>query len=219
MGKTIEREGKKGSVIGVVKDFYFADLTTSITALILSMDANQFNTLTVRFDNENVEATIEKLETEWNKLFQEKAFEFTFLTEQLNEQYTNFQNFGTIIQVFTAIAILISCLGVYGLVLFTVQRKVKEIGVRKVLGASISNILTLIYRDFAVLLAIGFLLAVPVSYYFMNLWFSNFIYHTNIDVLTYVLSLAMVFLVVALTISYQAMRAALANPVRSLRSE
>jgi putative ABC transport system permease protein len=219
LGKTIDREGKKGQVVGVVKDFNFTDLTVSISPLIMAIDRNQFNTLSVRFENANVESTITKLEQEWNKLFPEKAFEFTFLDEQLNQQYSNFQNFGTIIQVFTGIAILISCLGVYGLVLFTVQRKVKEIGVRKVLGANVSSILLLIYRDFAWLIVIGFILAIPVSYYMINQWFTNFIYHTNIDIGTYFISLALVFFVVSLTISYQAIRAAQGNPVNSLRSE
>ncbi len=219
LGKTIDREGKKGLVVGVIKDFNFADLTTAISALVMAIDRNQFNTLSIRFENANVEGTITKLEQEWNRLFPEKAFEFTFLDEQLDQQYANFQNFGTIIQVFTAIAILISCLGVYGLVLFTVKHKVKEIGVRKVLGATVSNILVLIYRDFAWLIVLGFVLAVPVSYYFMNQWFTNFIYHTNIDVLTYVLSLTVILIIVTLTISYQAVRAAQANPVKSLRSE
>jgi putative ABC transport system permease protein len=219
LGKTIDREGKRGQVVGVIKDFNFADLTTPISALIMAIDRNQFNTLSVRFENANVESTLTKLEQEWNKLFPEKAFEFSFLEERLNQQYSNFQNFGTIIQVFTVIAVLISCLGVYGLVLFTVKRKVKEIGVRKVLGANVSNILVLIYREFALLIVIGFLLAVPASYYFMSEWFTNFIYHTNIDVLTYAASLSLVLLIVSLTISYQAIRAAQANPVDSLRSE
>lgn len=219
LGRTIDREGKVGRVIGVIKDFNFTDLTTPVSAMVLSIDANQFNTLSVKFENANVEQTIKSLETEWNKLFPEKAFEFTFLDEQLNQQYSSFQNFGTIIQSFTGIAILISCLGVYGLVLFTVQRKVKEIGVRKVLGANVGSILLLIYRDFALLIVIGFALAVPISYYFMNQWFSNFIYHTSIDALTYSLSLLLVLIVVTLTISYQAIRAAQANPVTSLRSE
>ncbi|HEY5824271.1 MAG TPA: FtsX-like permease family protein, partial [Cyclobacteriaceae bacterium] len=163
--------------------------------------------------------TIDKLRTEWNTMFPEKTFEFTFLDEQLNQQYATFQNFGKIIQVFTFIAILISCLGVYGLVLFAVQRKVKEIGVRKVMGASIPSILNLIYKDFAWLLAIGFVLAIPLSYYLINQWLENFTYRTSLDVITYAISFALVSLVVSLTIGYQAMKASLANPVNSLRSE
>jgi putative ABC transport system permease protein len=152
-------------------------------------------------------------------LFPEKSFQFTFLDEQLDQQYSNFQNFGKIIQSFALIAILISCLGVYGLVLFVVQRKVKEIGVRKVVGASMTNILQLIYADFMWLLVIGFVLAVPISYYFINQWLNNFVFHTQIDFVTYVISFVLVLIVVALTISYHAIKAALANPVLSLRSE
>ena len=124
-----------------------------------------------------------------------------------------------IIRSFTFIAILISCLGVYGLVLFVVQGKVKEIGVRKVLGATMGSILQLIYADFVWLLAIGFVLAVPVSYYFISKWLENFTFHTTIDVLTYAVSFLLVFVVVAMTISYHAVKASLANPVHSLRSE
>jgi putative ABC transport system permease protein len=219
LGKTIEREGKIGKVVGVIKDFNFADLTTPVSAMLLSIDANQFSALSVKFDNARVQQTIDHLEQEWNRIFPEKAFEFVFLDEQLNQQYAAFQNFGSIIQSFTVIAIVIACLGVYGLVLFTIQRKVKEIGVRKVLGASIASILGLIFRDFAVLIAIGFILAVPVSYYLMQQWFSNFIDHTAIDPLTYAVSLVLVLIVVSITIGYQAIRAAQANPVKSLRSE
>jgi putative ABC transport system permease protein len=115
LGKTINREGKNGKVIGVVKDFNFTALTTPISGLVASLDPNQYNTLSIKFENANVEGTIQKIEKEWNNLFPEKAFQYSFLTEQLNQQYANFQNFGKIIQSFSGIAILISCLGVYGL--------------------------------------------------------------------------------------------------------
>ncbi len=219
LGKTLEKEGKKGKVIGVVKDFNFASLATPMSAMIIELDPDQFSTLSVKLDQRDAKEVIEKLEADWNKIFPEKAFEYSFLDEQLNDQYSNFQNFGTIIQTFTGIAVLISCLGVYGLVLFTVQRKVKEIGVRKVLGANIGSILYLIYKDFALLLLIGFVLAVPASYFFMNQWLDNFIYRTNVSVVTFAISLLVVFIIVSLTISYQALRAAYTNPVKSLRSE
>ncbi|MBL0744505.1 ABC transporter permease [Chryseolinea lacunae] len=219
LGKTVNKEGKKGKVIGVVKDFNFASLSTPMSALVLDLDADQFTTLSITFQNANGQDIINKLEADWNKLFPEKAFEYGFLDDALNGQYNNYRDFGTIIQAFTGIAILISCLGVYGLVLFTVQRKVKEIGVRKVLGANVKSILMLIYRDFAVLIVLGFVIAVPVSYYLMNQWLTNFVYHTDITATSYVISLVMVLVIVTLTVSYQAVRAALANPVTSLRSE
>jgi len=219
IGKTIEKEGKKGKVIGVIKDFNFVSLETAMSALVLELDQDQFSTLSIKFEDTDVESILDRLEADWNRIFPEKAFEYSFLEEQITSQYANYRNFGTIIQTFTVTAILISCLGVYGLVLFTVQRKVKEIGVRKVLGANVGSILGLIYRDFALLIVIGFVIAVPISYYFMNQWLVNFIYRTNIDILSYVISLMLVLIVVSLTISYQAFRAARANPVNSLRSE
>ncbi len=219
LGKTINREGKKGKVIGVVNDFNMATLTTPMGSLVMEIDPNQWNTINVRFTNANVTTTIEKVKEEWNTLFPEKSFEFTFLDATLDQQYSNFQNFGKIIQSFTVIAILISCLGVYGLVLFVVQRKVKEIGVRKVLGASIGGILRLIYSEFLWLLLLGFMLAVPVSFYFIKKWLENFTFHTSIDLLTYTISFAIVLIVVTATISYHALKASVANPVLSLRSE
>lgn len=219
LGKTINREGKEGKVIGVVKDFHFSSLAAPISSMVLELNPNQFTTLSIKFDNANVQQTIDKLRDQWSNMFPEKTFEFNFLDQQLDQQYQDYQNFGRIIQSFTAIAILISCLGVCGLVLFVVQRKFKEIGVRKVLGASVPSILNLIYRDFAWLLLAGFLVAVPLSYYFLNKWLQNFTYHTAIDVVTYILSFICVFLIVTVTVSYQALKASLSNPIQSLRTE
>jgi len=219
IGKTINREGKKGKIVGVIKDINFTSLTTAVSPLVLEYNADQMNQLSIRFENSNVEQTIDKIEGTWNSMFPEKSFQFNFLDQQLEQQYRNFQNFGTIIQTFTFIAILIACLGVYGLVLFVVQRKVKEIGVRKVLGASVTSILNLIYKDFALLILIAFVFATPIAWYFMDKWLENFSYHTSIDMWTFVLSFVLVVLITSLTISYQAVKASMANPVKSLRSE
>lgn len=219
IGKKMNREGKQGKIIGVIKDFNFTSLTEPVSSMVLEVAPNGYNTLSIKFENANVTSSLGTLEKEWNKMFPEKTFQYTFLDQQLNDQYRGFQNFGTIIQIFTGIAILISCLGVYGLILFVVQRKVKEIGVRKVLGASIGSILQLIYKDFVLLIIAGFVIAIPVSYYFIGQWLENFTYHTTIDVLTYAISLLAVIVVVVITIAIQAVKASLANPVNSLRSE
>lgn len=219
LGKKINREGKEGKVIGVVKDFNYTSITEPVSSMVLEISPNGYNTLSVKFENANITTTLQKIESEWNKMFPEKSFQYTFLDQQLNDQYRGFQNFATIIQIFTGIAILISCLGVYGLILFVVQRKVKEIGVRKVLGASVASILRLIYKDFVWLIIAGFVIAIPVSYYFINAWLENFTYHTTIDATTYAVSLMAVVVVVVLTIAIQAVKASLANPVNSLRSE
>jgi putative ABC transport system permease protein len=219
LGKTINREGKLGKVIGVLKDFHFSSLTTPVSAMVMEMNPNQMNALSVRLENANVDDIIDKVRTQWNSMFPEKTFEFSFLDEQLNQQYAAYQSFGTIIKTFTFIAILISCLGVYGLVLFVVQRRLKEIGVRKVLGASVGTILRLIYMDFAWLLVIGFVLAVPLSYYFMDQWLQNFSYRAPIDILTYSISLLILVFITMATISFQAIKASLVNPVKILRTE
>jgi len=219
LGKTINREGKKGKVIGVMKDFNFTSLTSPVSPVLLELNPNQFKALSIRFENDQVEETIGAIEAKWNALFPEKAFEFSFLDEQLDSQYAAYSSFGAIIRAFTLVAILISCLGVYGLVLFVAQRKVKEIGVRKVLGASVPGILRLISREFVWLVLSGFILAIPLSYYLINQWLSNFTYRISLDVLTYVLTLAGLLIITLLTISHQAIRASWANPVKSLRTE
>ncbi|HBK87994.1 MAG TPA: hypothetical protein DDZ56_05055 [Cytophagales bacterium] len=185
----------------------------------MEIDANQWNTLNVRFTDQDVNTTLDQIAETWNQLFPEKSFEYSFLDTTIQQQYTNDRNFGKIIQSFTLIAIIISCLGVYGLVLFVVQRKVKEIGVRKVLGAHATGIVKLIYAEFFVLYLVGFVLAVPVSYYFIDQWLGKFTYHAPIEVFTFVISFLLVLTVMSLTISYQAIKASLANPVHSLRSE
>ncbi|HQQ96094.1 MAG TPA: ABC transporter permease [Cyclobacteriaceae bacterium] len=219
LGKTINREGKLGKVVGVVNDFSMATLTTPMGALVMEIDANQWNTLNIRFTDQEVNTTLDQIAETWNQLFPEKSFEYSFLDNTIQQQYANDRNFGKIIQSFTLIAIIISCLGVYGLVLFVVQRKVKEIGVRKVLGAHAMGIVRLIYTEFFVLFLVGFVLAVPVSYYFIDQWLRKFTYHTPIEIVTFVISFLLVLVVMSLTISYQAIKASLANPVHSLRSE
>lgn len=219
LGKTINREGKIGKVVGVTKDINFGSLNSAVTPIAMEYNPDQMGQLSIRFENNNVEATLDKIQETWNSMFPEKAFQFNFLDQQLDQQYRNFQNFGTIIETFTIIAILIACLGVYGLVLFVVQRKVKEIGVRKVLGATVGSILQLIYRDFALLIVIAFGVATPIAWYLMDQWLENFSYHTSIDVWTFVLSLVLVVFITSLTIAYQAVKASLANPVKSLRTE
>lgn len=219
IGKTINREGKVGRVVGVVKDYNFTSLTTAVSALVIEHNRDQFNVLSVRLENDQITTLMDKVESQWNKAFPEKSFEYSFLDEQLDQQYANYQSFGDIIRYFTLIAIVISCLGVYGLVLFIVQRKVKEIGVRKVLGSTISGILLLIFKDFVWMLIVGFVVAAPISYYFLNDWLNNFTYHTSLDLLTFVISFIMLLGVTLLTVSYQAAKASLVNPIHSLRSE
>ncbi|MEJ0033829.1 MAG: FtsX-like permease family protein [Bacteroidota bacterium] len=215
IGKSINREGKIGRVVGVIKDINFTSLTTPVSPLILEYNANQMNQMSIRFENSNIDETINRIQATWNSMFPEKSFQYSFLDQQLDQQYQNFQNFGTIIESFTFIAILIACLGVYGLVMFVVQRKVKEIGVRKVLGASVTSILNLIYKDFALLIVLAFFVATPVAWYLMGQWLENFSYHTSIDGWTFALSLLLVVAITSLTIAYQAVKASMANPVKS----
>lgn len=221
IGKTIHREydGKEGQVIGVVKDFHFDVLTTPISGLLLDINPDQFSVLTIRFYSQHIPELLRNIETSWNAHFPEKSFQYNFLDEQLQREYNAFDRFSKIIQLFTLVAIVIAALGVYGLVLFTLQRKVKEIGVRKVLGATTTSILKLIYRDFILLVAIAFVLSVPVAYWLMNEWLKEFAYRTSIDATPFIISAVIVFVVMVVTISAQVFRASITSPIHSLKAE
>jgi putative ABC transport system permease protein len=221
LGKTIYREadGKTGLVIGVVKDFNFDLLTTPVSGLMMDVNQDLYAVLTVRYEHTQTVEVIRKLEASWNSFFPEKSFQFYFLDEQLRQEYKAYENFGHVMQSFTVLALMIACLGVYGLVLFTVQRKVKEIGVRKVLGASSLSIQQLIFRNFAKLSIGAFAIATPMAYFLMDRWLSGFAYRTALGAGVFLLSLTGVLIVMMLTIILQVIKASRANPVQSLRSE
>ncbi|MEQ9426766.1 MAG: FtsX-like permease family protein [Cyclobacteriaceae bacterium] len=219
IGKDINMEGKEAKVIGIVKDFNFEPLQGDIEPLILHIQVPTFTTLAVNIQNVNIPQTLSFLEEKWNASFPEKSFDYDFLDEQLATNYEQEERLGQIINYFAALAILISCLGSYGLVMFLAQQKMKEIGIRKVLGASIKNIVVMLSRDFVLLIGISFLISVPVAYYFMNDWLSGFTYRVDIGLMNFMIALAATLTVVLLTISYQAIKSAIANPIVSLRQE
>lgn len=219
LGKTLNKNGIDGRVIGVVKDFNFTSLMTPVSSLILDFDPSKYNVLTVKVNAASLPENFNMLSKKWKEIFPEKAFESNFLDQKLQMQYANFQNFGKTLKALTVIAIILACLGVYGLILFVIHKRVKEIGVRKVLGASVADVLKLIFKEFAFLMIVAFVLSGPISYYLIHQWLQNFTYQTTIDFLIYMVSFVVLFLIIVLTIGYQAVKASLANPVLSLRSE
>jgi putative ABC transport system permease protein len=203
----------------VVKDFHFDVLTTPVSGLLIDINPDQFAVLTIRFNNQDIPALLQKVETTWNAHFPEKSFQYYFLDEQLQQEYSSFDRFSGTIQLFTFLAIFISSLGVYGLVLFTLKRKVKEIGIRKVLGATTISILKLIYSDFTWLVVMAFVVAVPAAYWLMNEWLKEFAYRTTIDAGPFIVSFLIILGVMTFTIGVQAFRTALKSPINSLRNE
>jgi len=220
IGKKFEVEqGKETHIIGVVKDFHFQPLQQPIGPLVLHVSPANFNMFSIRINQQNMPETLTQIEQVWNSHFPEKAFEYQFLDETIASAYRNEERLGTIVGYFAGIAILISCLGSYGLIMFLAQQKMKEISIRKVLGATIGNIVILLSKGFALLVLFSLLMAVPVVYYFMDGWLDDFSFRINIGPGSFLLAGGLTLLIVGLTISYQAVKAAFSNPVSTLRNE
>jgi len=214
--------GKKGKVIGVVKDFHFRSLQQKIAPMvihILPIDRGWYGYVSVRINTGDNKAALRSLQAAWKKVLPNDPFEYRFVNEAYNKQYEAEQRLGRLSIVFSLLTIFISCLGLFGLVMVAVAQRTKEIGVRKVLGASPTGIAALLSTDFLKLVGISIIISTPVSYYFIDRWLAAFAYRTTLYWWVFVLAAIVVVLIALATITVQALKAALANPVESLRSE
>jgi len=218
LNKEIKYSGVVGYVIGVVKDFHFESLHQPVVPMIFLKGA-RFNNLSIKIDGHNVQSSIAIIQSTWQQYLPNTPFDFTFLDKRFEQLYQSEQQQGTLFTIFACIAIFIACLGLFGLSAFTITQRVKEIGVRKVLGASIPQIVTELSKDFLLLVLIAAAFAIPVALYAMNKWLGGFA--SRIDVSWWILAAAgVIALIIAfVTISFQSVKAAMANPVKSLRSE
>lgn len=207
------------SVIGVVKDFHLQSLRERIEPLIIFYDHNSLRNLSVRISGENIPNTLGLLEKKWKELDPNRPFNFLFLDDSFDSLYRQEDRLKTITFYFSFLAVLIGCLGLFGMASFTAEQRTKEIGIRKVLGASVPGIVRLLAREFVLLVILANLIALPVSYFAMNRWLQSFAYRMEIHPLVFVLAALISLCIALLTVSYQAIRAALANPIDSLRYE
>jgi putative ABC transport system permease protein len=224
VGKNFTYGSITGHVIGVMNDFHFESLHHKITPLIFIMPAvgpnNSFyNKLSVKIAGNNIPAALASIKKVWQNYLPEIPYEYTFLDENFSTLYESEQRQGTIFTVFASIAILIACLGLFGLSAFAISQRVKEIGVRKVLGANVTTIVALLSKDFLKLVMIAALIAFPIAWYAMSHWLQDFAYRTNIQWWVFILAAMIAGIIAFATISFQAIKAALANPVKSLRTE
>jgi len=224
IGKDFKYGFIKGKVIGVMRDFHFESLRQKIVPLVLinpAASANQslFNNLSLKVSGHNVAGTLAVVEKTWRKYLPEIPYQYTFLDENFANLYESEQRQGTLFTVFACIAIVIACLGLFGLSAFAITQRVKEIGVRRVLGAKVNTIVTLLSKDFLKLVLIASLIAFPVAWFAISQWLEDFAYRTSIQWWVFVLSAVLALIVALGTISYHAIKAAIANPVTSLRSE
>ncbi len=221
IGKQIKGEPNR-TVVGVVKDYNFTSMHAEIEPQIIRIakeDEIQINNLLVRVKPGNIPKTVNYIEAAWNKVNQGKPFEYTFVDDYFNNIYKSDLNTEKLFKTFAFIAILIACLGLFGLASFTAEQKTKEIGVRKVLGSSVSGIVLLLSKEFIKWVLISCLIAFPAAYFLMNGWLSNFAYRTDINAFVFITAALLTIAVALLTVSYQAVKAALADPVKSLRYE
>lgn len=211
-------EEREGFVEGVVKDFHFESLHSPVKPYILFPEAWK-RQLLVKISGEHLQQTIDALQSKWKTLVPHRPFEFHFLDEDYNKLYSSEIRLSTIMNLFAGIAIVLACLGLFGLSAYTVQQRFKEIGIRKVLGASVSNIVVALSKDFILLTCIAILIAIPAAWWASAKWLQDFSYRTTIGWPVFAIAAIATVLLAVITVSFQAIKAAIANPVKSLRTE
>ena len=213
------RINKTGPVIGVVNDFHVYSLRFPLVPLTLSIYPDGFSNLIIRINPKNIRRAIEFLENKWKEIYPGEVFEYSFLDEDFDSVYNLEIRLGRIFNYITGLALLTACLGLFGLVAFSAERRTKEIGIRKVLGASVWGIVVLISKEFLKWIVIANIIAWPIAYFALNKWLQNFAYRIDIGWWVFVLAGLLALVIALLTVSYQAIKAARANPVDELRYE
>ncbi len=223
--KTIGRELTHGEVIGVIKDFHFASLRQQIDGVYIrsqrpeSSSYASYDQIVARLHPENINESIDYIRNKWESLAGDQTFTYSFLDQKFEEMYRTEQRLSKVFTTFSIIAIVIACLGLLGLAAYSAERRTKEIGIRKVMGATVTNVVTLLSKDFLKLVALGFVIAVPIAWYVMNRWLQEFAYRIEIGPEIFAMAGGAALLIALATVSWQSVRAAVANPVDSLRSE
>ncbi len=220
IGKNFEQWGRKGTVIGVVKDFNYQSLHKKVEPLALRMAPSEMlSRLSLRIKTTQLSKTISELEHTWNALEPQRPFKYSFLDQAFNEQYQKDVRFGEIFAAFGTLTIFIACLGLFGLATFSTEKRLKEIGIRKVLGASVASIVGLLSGDFIKLVLIAILIATPLGWWGMHRWLNGFAYRVDIHWWTFGMAGLAAVLIALLTVGFLALKAARMNPVKSLKAE
>ena len=219
IGKRLTFHGINGTIAGVVKDFHFQDMHRQIPPLLIQYDKNWRSRMYIRTTGKDASKAIASAKSLWQKYNSEYDFTYNFLDNEFDELYKSDTHVGQLFNSFAIMAIVISCLGLFGLITFTAESKVKEIGVRKVLGAGVSNIVVLLSKDFLALVLVAAAIAFPVAWFGLNSYLQGYAYRTNMSWWVFAASGIITLLVALITVSFKCVQAALANPVNSLRSE
>ncbi len=219
LGKELNISGRKGKIIGVLENYNYQSLHKPVLPMAMFIHPNWFITACFRINSNNVSETRDFITQKYKEFYPEYEFNLHFLSESIERQYQAEERIGRVFKYFTFLGIFISCLGLFGLASFTVEQRKKEIGIRKILGASGSGILLLLTKEFAKWVLVANLIAWPIAYYFMDKWLQNFAYRIDLTAWPFFLAGLSALLFALLTVSYQAVKAAHTNPVDNLRSE
>jgi putative ABC transport system permease protein len=211
-------ETRPGEVKGVVQDFHFASLHTPIKPLVL-FPGGWANSMLIKLQGGNFKESLSSIETKWKQLAPQRPFTFRFLDEDYQRMYESEMRTGKVFNLFASLAVLLACLGLFGLSAYTARQRVKEIGVRKVLGASVLQVSALLSSGFIKLVFVAFAVASPLAWFAMNKWLQQFSYRVEIGWWIFVLAGVVAVLLALVTVSFQAIKAAVANPIKSLRTE
>jgi predicted lysophospholipase L1 biosynthesis ABC-type transport system permease subunit len=219
IGRLVQLGGTRTNIMGVVKDFQSESKHKQIRACVIIYNPDAFWQASVKLRSANMRETMAAIEKDWLALNPESMFSYEFLDEHIASMYAQEEKMYNAFRLFSGIAILIGCLGLYGLVMLMAVQKTKEIGVRKVLGASVTSIVILFFNQFIWLIVGAFFIAAPLAWFFMDKWLQEFAYHVNIGTPIFLVSIIATVIIAALTISFQSVKAALMDPVKSLKSE
>ncbi|MEJ7646866.1 MAG: ABC transporter permease [Chryseolinea sp.] len=219
LGYSIASNDMKGPIIGVVKDFHDQSLHQEIKPVFISTEKAKYNYYAVKLNRENMKSALAGLESSWSKMYPAELYDYAFLDQSIAEYYETEETMPKLIQAFAAIAILIGCMGLFGMVSFMATNKTKEIGIRKVLGGSVVQMIWIFGKEISTLILISFLFAAPVSWWLMNRWLENFEYKVNFGAWIFIAAISVTGLIAIFTVGYHAVRAAAMNPVDSLRTE
>ncbi len=219
VGQSFQYGRRKGKIVGVVKDFHFESIHQMISPIMFEIDPSNYNQISVRLRPENVPQTMAAIEKMWSEYRRNYPFDYYFIDERFDQLYRSEEKLGQIFGVFSILAILIACLGLYGMASFTAEKRTKEIGIRKALGAPVGNIMFLLSKEFTKWVLVANVIAWPVAYLAMRRWLHSFAYRIDIGIEIFLIAGVMAFWISVLTISFQVIKAALNDPADALRYE
>jgi ABC-type lipoprotein release transport system permease subunit len=211
--------GVDGTIVGVMKDFHYQSVENNIEPLALRVDPQRMNYMIIRLAAGDLQDGINFVETTWKNIVSNYPFEYRFFDQEIEDLYSNWNRISDLLKYFAVLAIAIACLGLFGLASFMAEQRTKEIGVRKVLGATTGSLVMLMSKDFTKWVLIANLIAWPISYYILDKWLENFAYRIYIGIESFILAGVLALFIALLTVMYQSISAATANPVDSIKYE